>query len=191
MILFYYDFPRPQATLLSKSSALIRIESKKNPEDISRQDLDRIIAFWNPHLALRSITERFDAGAILWLIRSEKDLAGYGWTITGRTIEPHFMPLGINDTHLFDFLVFPEYRGRGINPTLVNSILAELSIEGRNRAYIEVAEWNHAQLISVGKTAFNFLGIARKRTLWGRTIVEWGNHQGRPGNKDSMIRSEP
>ncbi len=40
-------------------------------------------------------TSRSDSikGALLWLIKSEDGLAGYGWTLQGRTIEPHYFPL--------------------------------------------------------------------------------------------------
>ena len=71
-------------------------------------------SFWNPKLAHRNIKERFDKGASLWLIKFEDRLAGYGWTLQGRTIEPHYFPLGQDDVHLFDFHVFPKYRGRGL-----------------------------------------------------------------------------
>ena len=118
----------------------------------------------------------------MWLIRCEDQLAGYGWTITGRTIAPHYHPLGTNDVHMFDFLVFPEYRGRRINPSLVDHILNQLSAKGRTRAYIEVREWNHAQLISLAKTRFRLLGVARKVSLFGRTFVEWPGAPGQPGS---------
>jgi ribosomal protein S18 acetylase RimI-like enzyme len=140
---------------------------------MSAADVDRIVNFWNPDLTRRNIEERFREGASLWLIRSEEHLAGYGWSLTGRTIAPHYHPLSANDVHLFDFLVFPEYRGRNINPSLVEYMLKRLAAEGCTRAYIEVREWNHAQLKSLGKTRFQRLGFARKVSLGGRTFVEW------------------
>lgn len=143
-------------------------------EDIEEQDWQKISNFWNPELSLRNFSKRFSEGATVWLIRSEGILAGYGWTLTGGAIHPHFVPFGPNDVHLFDFLVFPEFRGRRINPQLVNYILDRLVEENRARAYIEVAEWNRPQITSLSRTGFQLMGMAHKFSLRGRNIVVWG-----------------
>jgi ribosomal protein S18 acetylase RimI-like enzyme len=132
-------------------------------------------SFWNSKLARRNIDQRFDAAAVLWLIKSEGELAGYGWTLQGGTMEPYYFPLGTQDVHLFDFHVFPRYRGRGMNPLLVRHILRRLAAEGLGRAFIEAAEWNRAQLSSLGKTPFRRFGSARKWTALRRTVVFWAN----------------
>ena len=189
MVLFYYDLPTaPVTASTSDSPNHLRVERKQSQEEIGQKDLQRILDFWNPRLAWRSLVERFNEGATLWLIRSEGQLAGYGWTLTGRTMRPHFIPLGANDVHLFDFLVYPEYRGRRINPSLVTHILDQLSREGRSRAYIEVAEWNDAELTSLRRTVFHFFGVARKMSLFKWTIVEWGRDQANPGQKTQGSR---
>jgi len=158
----------------------LKVDRKQSQEEIDEQDLQRIVNFWNPRLARRNLAERFKAGATLWLIRSDGQLAGYGWTLTGRTMRPYFFPLGTNDVHLFDFLVFPEFRGRRINPSLVTYILDRLSQEGRDRAFIEVGEWNQRELTSLSKTAFHFLGVARKMSLFKWTIVDWNRDRANP-----------
>lgn len=178
MVLFYYDFPSvPGTASTSNRPDRLQVERKQSQEEIHQQDLQRIVNFWNPRLARLDLEKRFKAGATLWLVRSQGQLAGYGWTLTGRTVEPHYVPLGANDVHLFDFLVYPEYRGKRINPSLVTHILDQLSREGKIRAYIEVAGWNQAQLTSLSKTPFHHFGIARKLSLFGRTIVEWKGDQ--------------
>jgi GNAT superfamily N-acetyltransferase len=90
-------------------------------------------------------------------------------------MEPHYFPLGAHDVHLFDFHVFPRYRGRGMNPLLVRHILRRLAADGLGRAFIEAAEWNRAQLSSLGKTPFRRFGRARKWTVLRRTVVCWAN----------------
>jgi len=120
--------------------------------------------------------DRFDRGASLWMIKFEGRLAGYGWTLRGRTIEPHYIPLGPDDVHLFDFYVFPRYRGRGMNPVLVAGILHGFAVEGGSRTFIEAAVWNRAQLSSLAKTPFRKLGIVSKLTILGRTLVYWGEN---------------
>jgi ribosomal protein S18 acetylase RimI-like enzyme len=170
-VLFYCDLSAlgPAAQMPSG----LKVERHRTQVDLSPEDLQEITSFWNPDLARRNLNERFGLGASLWLIRLEDKLAGYGWTLQGRTVEPHYFLLGPNDVHLFDFHVFPQCRGRKINPLLVNYILRTLALECRGRAFIEAAEWNQPQLASLRNTPFRQLGLARKFTMFGYTSVWW------------------
>jgi len=171
-VLFYCDLSTlkpPTAGLPS----LLKVVRHASQSEISPADLQEITSFWNPDQARRNLKQRFELGASLWLIKLEDHLTGYGWTLRGRTVEPHYIRLAPEDIHLFDFHVFPQYRGRGLNPFLVNRILRDLAAETSGRAFIEAAEWNQAQLSSLKKTPFRFLGSARKLTILGRTIVWW------------------
>ena len=170
MVLFYCDLSKPDLSSMPLPSFL-KVERKKIAAELSAEDLKTMTNFWNPKLARRNIAERFEKGASLWLIRCDGNLAGYGWTLRGSTIEPHYFPLAQDDVHFFDFHVFPQYRGRGMNPFLVNQILRELVAEGPGRAFIEAAEWNQAQLSSLTRTPFRPLGFASKLTVFGRTLV--------------------
>jgi ribosomal protein S18 acetylase RimI-like enzyme len=176
MVLFYCDLSTLKPTTADLQS-LPKVERHTNQIDISPHDLQEITSFWSPKLARRRIKERFELGASLWLIKLEDKLAGYGWTLQGHTVEPHYFCLGPDDIHLFDFQVFPKYRGRGVNPSLVSSILRRLAVECQGRAFIEAAEWNKAQLASLRRTPFRHLGSARKFTLLRRTMVFW--HEGK------------
>lgn len=148
-------------------------ERKHTTEEIGTDDLQRLLNAWNPTVARRQLAERFGKGASLWLCKQENVLAGFGWTICGGTVEPHFFPLQTRDAHLFDFFVFPEFRGRRVNLCLVNHILSALASEGMARAYIEAAEWNTSQLKSLARTPFQPFGRARKFRFFGRRIVVW------------------
>jgi GNAT superfamily N-acetyltransferase len=191
LVLYYFDLTRggsnSQVRNWPDHLAVARVTSE---EEIDREDWQKIANFWNPVLSRRNFSERFGEGATVWLIRSEGKLAGYGWTLAGRPIKPHFVPFGSNDVHLFDFLVFPEYRGKGINPLLVTYILDQLAADSKTRAYIEVAEWNHSQLTSLSKTGFQLLGVARKVTLFGRTYVEWGRVQEPSGSESAQASAK-
>jgi GNAT superfamily N-acetyltransferase len=172
MVLFYCDL----ADQISRPLDLLgtmRVERLGNYVEVSPRDLQQMTSFWNPKQAHRNIKERFAKGATLWVIKCENNLAGYGWTLQGRTIEQHYFPLGQDDVHLFDFHVFPEYRGRGINPLLVTHILRNLASKCGGRAFIEAAEWNQAQLTSLQKTPFRHLGLARSFTIFSHTFVCW------------------
>jgi ribosomal protein S18 acetylase RimI-like enzyme len=174
-VLLYCDLS-PQTSWGDALPSSVTVERKSSEAEIAPEDWQAMISFWNPKLALRNIKERFGQGASLWLIKSEDRLAGFGWTLQGRTIAPHCFPLGPDDVHFFDFHVFPQYRGRGMNPYLVNHMLRSLAADGGGRAFIEAAEWNQAQLASLKKTPFRHLGWARKLTILRHTIVCWAEN---------------
>ena len=171
-VLFYCDLAT-QAGRPAELPSFLKVERKKSSAELSPEDLQGMLSVWNPKLALRKIKERFDLGASLWMIKSGDKLAGYGWTLRGSTVEPHFFPLGQDDVHLFDFHVFPEYRGQGMNPSLVTYILRSLTTDGAGHAFIEAAEWNQPQLSSLTKTPFRRLGKAGKFTIFRNTFVHW------------------
>ena len=187
MVLFYLDLPKGDAIATTILPVHLTVQRVAGFEDIDGQDWQQITDFWNPSIYRRQLSKRFERGGSLWLIRSGARLAGFGWTMIGGTIEPHYHPLGANDVHLFDFFVFPEFRGQGINPRLVERILHDLAAEGRSRAFIEVREWNRPQLVSLAKTPFRRLGVARKSSLFGKTFVKWSAN---PEKLESQI-SEP
>lgn len=168
MVLFSCDLP----VEWFNRSAEICIE-RVTSGNLSRKDHERILEVWHPSTVDRQLIDRFDAGSELWLAKVNGGLAGFGWTIQGRSIKPHFFPLQSGDVHLFDFFVFPEYRGRGINVALVMEILTKLGAENVKRALIECASWNDAQLRSLNKTAFRRFGMATKVTILGHSIVIW------------------
>ena len=191
MVLFHCDL----STLSSSATELpryVRVERKKNEADVRPQDLQEIVLGGNSNKAGRAIRERFEQGASLWMIKSEGLLAGYGWTLKGRTIEPHYFRLGQDDVHLFDFYVFPPFRGRRLNPLLVTEILRELASECGGRAFIEAAEWNHPQLASLRKTSFRCIGCARKLRICRSTIVCWDETKTlEPEPKDEPRNASP
>src|ERR1035441_2794761 len=175
--LFYYDLRRGDLREPELPPGSI-VERRTAEADLHPAERQTILYAWNPRLVTKQLKERFGRGASLWLFKLEDSVACYGWSIVGRTVEPHFFPLASNDLHLFDFFVFPQHRGRRINPSLVNHILAQLASETDGRAFIEAAEWNHPQLSSLRRTPFLLLGRASKRCLFGRTIVTWSSEKG-------------
>jgi len=185
MVIFYRDIPAqssPKPELLNS----LRVERKRSEAEIGSQDLQEITSFWNPKLAQRNIKERFGLGASLWMIKVEDHLAGYGWTLQGRTVEPHYIPLGQGDVQFLDFHLFPKYRGRAMDWFLMDHILSQLAADGGTRAYGEAAEWNQASLSSFAMASFRRLGLARKVTILGRTIVWWTSDEP-AGNTQKVV----
>ncbi len=179
MALYYCDLGVCRSPAL-EDPGRARVEEKRAQTELDPEDLRRILNVAAPRIVQRHLAERFAQGASLWLCKVEDQLAGYGWSIEGRTIEPHYFPLGAKDVHFFDFYVFPEHRGRRINPWLVGQMLSRLAVEPGHRAFIEAAEWNIAQLSSLGRTPFRPFGMARKFRLFGRTVVLWSGQPTRP-----------
>ena len=172
-VLFYCDL-RVGLGTLGELPGAYSVERKECRSEISEEDMDKMLNYWNRDLRERQIQDRFRRGATVWLVKKNGQLAGHGWTLTGATMEPHFFPLAENDVHLFDFVVFPEFRGQGANVALVNKILAVVASEGRSRAFIESALRNTAQLRSLNKTPFHKLGTARKVSCFRWVLVVWG-----------------
>jgi ribosomal protein S18 acetylase RimI-like enzyme len=176
-VLFYCDL----STLSSPAAEMpgsLKVERYRSQADLSSHELQEITSFWNPDLARRNIEERFGLGASLWLIKLEDKLAGYGWTLQGRTVEPHYFPLGEDDVQFLDFHVFPKFRGRAIDWVLMTHILHTLAAEGYARAFGEAAEWNKASLSSFAMNSFRRLGSARKFTVLGHAVVLWARNEG-------------
>jgi hypothetical protein len=184
MVVFYCDLARRAPPPEDLPSSL-KVERLRSYLELSPEDLHQVIHVWNPKLAHRNIKERFDQEASLWLIRSGGGLAGYAWTLQGRTMVPYYLPLAEDDVHLFDFYVFPKYRGRAVIHFLVVYILCRLSDDGAARVFGEVAEWNHASLSSYTTTPFRRLGRARMSRILGRTMACW-DEDSRAEKKESV-----
>jgi len=172
VVLFYCDLPR-LGEAHAKLTDSLQVERKEGFNQLSEQDLNEILDVWNADLARQVMKKRFRLGASLWLIRSGGKLAGYGWTLRGRTVEPHYFPLGPDDVQFLDFYVFRRYRGRAIDWFLMTYVMKRLAQDGLGRAYGEAAEWNQASLSSFRMAPFRFLGYARKLTVLGCTFVQW------------------
>jgi hypothetical protein len=188
-VVFYCELAK-QTTPPADCPSSLKVERLRTYAELDPQDLHQVIHVWNPKLAQRNIEERFGRGASLWLIKSGNGLAGYSWTLQGQTMVPYYVPLGEDDIHLFDFYVFPKYRGRALIYFLVIHILRSLAAEGAVRVFGEVEEWNQASLLSYTIMPFRRLGWARKLTIFGRTIVCWaGNNGARPAREHRSRRS--
>jgi ribosomal protein S18 acetylase RimI-like enzyme len=158
----------------------IQIETSDGT-NLPSEDYAHLLGEGNPTSQAKLIAERFAAGSEVWLAKVEGRLAGFGWTVVGRTIEPHYFELKPDEAHLYDFFVLPEFRGRRINVMLVTHILTVLGSRSIRQAHIECAAWNRAQIHSLSKTAFRRYAEVTKITVQGRTTVIW--HQGRKADQ--------
>jgi ribosomal protein S18 acetylase RimI-like enzyme len=176
MLVFYCDLSNLTVRPVNIPSSM-RVDRLRSEAELSQTDLQEITSFWNPKQARRNIEERFTKGCSLWLIKSDDKVAGYGWTLQGRTIAEYYFPMGPKDVQLFDFYVFPKFRGRALHWLLTAYILQTLAAEGAARAFADTGEWNQAQISSFRMTPFRRLGLVRSFTIFGRTYVFWAGQE--------------
>lgn len=151
----------------------IDVVCRKTLGDFTERELQEIYRVRDQRIATRHFEERYAAGAWLWLARYDDAPAGFVWTMVGHSIEHYFMPLGARDVHFFDNEIFARYRGRGINPELINHVLSALKSWGLGRAFIETRGWNKSELKSLARTHFRQIAVARKYHLLGRNLTLW------------------
>lgn len=176
MIVFYCDLPSLPVRPVNIPASMT-VERVTGEGELRPQDFDEITSFWNPTQARRNVRERFANGASLWLIKSEEHVAGYGWTMQGRTIAEYYFPMAPKDVQLFDFYVFPKFRGRALHWLLTAYILQALAAEGAARAFADTGEWNQPQISSFRMTPFRRLGLVRSFTVFGHTFVSWAERE--------------
>jgi GNAT superfamily N-acetyltransferase len=172
MVVFYCDLASQKLRPIHGPAGCC-VRRIRNLEELGSDRFQEITSFWNPKLAQQNVRERFERGASLWLVESDNQLAGYGWTLEGDAIEPYYFPLGAKDVQLFDFYIFPEFRGRTYYWLLTNHILYTLAAEGWSRAFADTHEWNRAQLAAFQMTPFRALGSVKTYKLFSRVLTSW------------------
>ena len=121
----------------------------------------------------RDNRRRLGEGATLWCLRRSTEFIGFTWTVPGKTLKPYYFPLTPRDVHIIANFIFPAYRGQRLNSVLMQHVLHALKTAGAQRAYIETAEWNEAELRSLDRSGFIRLGRGSRRARQGRTVVTW------------------
>ena len=194
-VLLCCDLQRAGVALSSsRLPGQLTIERLRSLDEIGEADWRKIESTRTPAICHRVFAERFKKGASLWLARCDGNPAGYGWTLSCGSVEGRYYPADGKDVHLFEFLVFPEYRGLRINSLLVNHITSQLATEGRVHAYLEVAQWNKSGLNSYRRTSFRPLGISKQGLLRRRRLVKWIDPEGvhpECSQQDVAVRTRP
>ena len=151
------------------------VQRIRERDGFSSEDFDALLKYYDKTVLEHQLTQRFNLGAEIWLIKENNELLGFNWSIINSSIGKYFFPLLERDVFIFDQIVFNEFRGRGINAKLTMHILRTLKQENIMRAYISMKEWNKANVKAISKTAFQKIGKARKMNFFGREIVIWSD----------------
>ena len=171
-VIYYADLSSFQMPIsnLPKHVTIVERQSSEAMTEEEKAELDTQIGH---QLIAPQLKERFDQGASVWFIQVNEKTAGMVWTLVGQTIEPFYYFMTSGDVHFFNNVVFPGYRGKGLNPYLINSVLQEMKEKKLIRAYIETNLRNVREQRSLMKTGFIPLGIAKKKARGDRQITSW------------------
>ena len=168
-----YSCPMPSEGIgLSDKANKVDFE-RATSAHLSKDDYVTVLYIGSIEERSRDIANRFELGSELWLAKVNGRVAGFGWTLVGKTVSPHYFTLGANEVHFFDFHVFQEFRGRGINIALIDKILTTLSTQPLSCAHIECAAWNTAQIRSLSKTPFHRQAEVIRIPFLGRSAIIW------------------
>lgn len=175
-ILFYTDLADFENMKIDLPENVI-IERKDCEDDIIPEDITKLTEqrgkYRGRGAVLHQMKERLRNGARLWLIRVDGHFAGFLWSMRSGTVAPFYFPLTNNDVVIFDIETFSEFRGRGLNPLLMNFTMYKLKREGVLRFFICVNVWNKSSIHALRKTCFGKFGVARKFHVFNKNFVIW------------------
>jgi [ribosomal protein S18]-alanine N-acetyltransferase len=98
-------------------------------------------------------------GYCCWLVEIDKRVVGYG-----------VMSVVIDESHILNLCIHPEWQGRGLGRKLILRLLKIARQHGAETAFLEVRESNLAALALYGK--LGFVEIGRRRNYYPATEGE-------------------
>ena len=172
MLLIYAELKELDDAVLDLPRNII-IECKKSYAETLEAQMEKLIDHSRKTNVTNRIKERFEDGALLWIMKLNSDIAGYGWT-TRKTMAAAFpLPITPHDAILFDFEIFGEYRGRGFYGLLVNYIFGQLKLMGTTRAFGLLSGWNSSVIRAIERTHFHKFREVRNFHVFRRNIIIW------------------
>ena len=171
-VMFYFDCTESLANDFNFPENLI-VERYYKMEDIPKKDMERLIMIKGKEIVFPFFKKYFRLGAILWLAKLNGEVVGLNWSVIGGFEGFHCFPMTSKDAVILASEVFPNYRGRGINPAMNKRIVFELKKEGITRVFINCEVWNKANLRSIPKVGFKKLGILHTLRIPGGYITFW------------------
>jgi GNAT superfamily N-acetyltransferase len=172
MLLFYAEMNEVNDSALTLPPNII-IVCKSTYNEAVQPDMQMIINYWKKENLMDNARERFGKGAILWIVKLNKDIAGFVWSIRGKMVSPWYLPLTFHDAVLFDCVIFEEYRGRGLYPRLMNYLFGKLKLDGVSRVFGFSYAWNKSSIRGLEKTHYHKFSEARKFRVLGRNVTIW------------------
>lgn len=110
----------------------------------------------------------FALGCELWLGWMGTEIAGFCWSRKGVRRQDYFVPLSKDDANILSCFVFPCFRGRGIYPTMLQTMVTVLITQDHVGAvYIDCKSWNHPSIRGIANAGFSRLGTALRIDVMG------------------------
>lgn len=171
-VLFYFDMSHADEVDPSLPNNCT-VQIIRQYSEILSADLQIMFDHLGKERTQHDMRERFDKGAVLYVMKENQQMAAFIWSLRKRMVEPFFFPLAEDDVVVFDAESLPEYRGRGFYPLLVRWVLCRLRKEGASRVYMAAKVWNASSLRGLAKTPFRRFGMAQMVRVCGKTITIW------------------
>ena len=142
------------------------VRSAVGPDIINKLQMTR-----GPEL-IREFDKLFARGCELWLGWIEGEIAGICWSRGRKNRTDWFVPLQEDDATLVSAFVFPQYRGRGIYPTMMETIVRTLMDHDQvSNVYADCKSWNAPSIRGLQKAGFSLIGNAVRMVLCGRVWI--------------------
>lgn len=109
-------------------------------------------------LSQQEIDDRFQTGKHLYIAFISEMPVAYGWVATREVNFPHFQfsfRIPPRNCYLWDFLTLPEWRGRGIYPHLLQTIIRQEALV--DRFWIGYEPGNEASARGICKAGFHMV----------------------------------
>ncbi|MBM9538451.1 GNAT family protein [Desulfobulbus alkaliphilus] len=118
------------------------------------------------------MVRRFSKKCELWLGYVDGNVAGICWSKSRARRYDYFIPLAEDESVITSCFVFPENRGKGIFPCMLESICRNLSIDKNIRnVYIDCKSWNYQSVRGIEKAGFTFIGKSIRLIIRGRIFI--------------------
>ena len=142
-------------------------------KDIPQKLIKQLLDIECEEILFPFLEKNFRLGATFWLGRIDNKVVGYQWSLIGGFNGFYSLPVKPDEAIIFSTQIFPEVRGKQINPALTEMIFKKLKHIGLTRVYIKVNVWNKANLRSLSKTNCRSLGTVRTIKLFNKYITIW------------------
>lgn len=109
---------------------------------------------------LETDRRELDEGAVMWIAEIHGTPASVLFTRRGGLFRDWFVPLDVDDMVIFRVRTDPQYRGRGLAPSLMRRAMAE-SLSSDSRAYVDCRVYNRPSIRSIEKAGFERIATMR------------------------------
>jgi hypothetical protein len=117
--------------------------------------------------------ERFNKGAILWMLKVNGQVAGYWWTIANNHVTPTYLPHTSKDIHAIGIELFEGFRGGRLLKTFSQAVQSTLKKECYQRYYAETYLWNLNAIKAFQRIGDCKVGTATRFGFFGKNVIIW------------------